>query len=121
MSIQTNRLIDSVETNIWYLNGVIHREDGPAFILGNGSKIWYLNGVIHRIDGPAVEYIDGGKLWYLNGLMYSEEKYNKIIKLVRKIVREIKTKVRNKYISYLKETNICDEKYLYNIIAEYMI
>ena len=31
-----------------------------------GTKRWYLNGELHRGDGPAVEYADGTKSWYLN-------------------------------------------------------
>ena len=33
----------------------------------DGAKQWYLNGKLHRTDGPAVEYSDGAKFWYLNG------------------------------------------------------
>jgi len=33
----------------------------------NGTKHWYLNGRLHREDGPAVEYANGDKCWYLNG------------------------------------------------------
>ena len=33
----------------------------------HGTKEWYLNGKLHREDGPAIEYADGGKEWYLNG------------------------------------------------------
>tara|TARA_R110000868_G_scaffold75946_3_gene218779 strand:+ start:5587 stop:5778 length:192 start_codon:yes stop_codon:yes gene_type:complete len=29
-----------------------------------GSKFWYLNGLLHREDGPAIEWFDGGKYWY---------------------------------------------------------
>ena len=36
-------------------------------ILSDGSKEWYLNGNLHRKDGPAIEYADGTKEWYLNG------------------------------------------------------
>ena len=50
----------------WYLNGKLHREDGPAVELTNGAKFWYLNGKRHREDGPAVEYADGTKSWFLN-------------------------------------------------------
>ena len=32
----------------------------------NRSKEWYLNGLLHREDGPAVEYANGDKEWYLN-------------------------------------------------------
>ena len=52
---------------IWYLNGDIHREDGPAIEDANGSKKWYLNGKRHREDGPAIELVNGHKHWYLNG------------------------------------------------------
>jgi hypothetical protein len=51
----------------WYLNGLWHREDGPAIEWSDGGKEWYLNGKFHRLDGPAIEYYDGSKAWYLNG------------------------------------------------------
>ena len=54
-------------TKKWYLNGELHREDGPAVEWADGSKVWFLNGENHREDGPAVEYTDGDKWWYLNG------------------------------------------------------
>ena len=58
---------DAHGNKYWYLNGKLHRTDGPAIELVNGSKIWYLNGERHRTDGPAIEWIDGTKLWWLNG------------------------------------------------------
>ena len=52
----------------WRLNGKLHREDGPAFILGD-CQAWFLNGLLHRVDGPA--YIDGYyQGWYNNGLRH---------------------------------------------------
>jgi hypothetical protein len=51
----------------WYLNGKLHREDGPAVEYSNGDKSWYLNDKLHREDGPAVEHSNGNKWWYLNG------------------------------------------------------
>ena len=51
---------------VWSLNGVRHREDGPAVEHTSGTKEWWLNGVRHREDGPAIEFIDGSKAWYLN-------------------------------------------------------
>ena len=57
----------------WYLNGVFHREGGPAVVHANGDKSWYLNGDIHREDGPAIEYTNGGKDWYLNGVYTDPE------------------------------------------------
>jgi len=41
----------------------------------SGSKFWYLNGKLHREDGPACEYTNGDKYWYLAGVEYTEKKY----------------------------------------------
>jgi hypothetical protein len=50
----------------WYLNGKLHREDGPAIEDENGSTRWFLNGKMHREDGPAFDCSDGRKYWYFN-------------------------------------------------------
>jgi len=63
-------------SKIWYLNGKLHREDGPAIEKSNGIIYWYLNGKRHREDGPAVECANGDKLWYLNGEEYTEAEFN---------------------------------------------
>jgi hypothetical protein len=60
----------------WFLNGMLHREDGPAVECANGDKIWYLNDKCHREDGPAVEYANGYKSWYLNHKEYTEQEFN---------------------------------------------
>ncbi len=62
-------------TKEWYLNGKLHREDGPACEYTNGVKFWYLNGERHQEDGPAIEYSNGDKFWYLNGVEYSEQEF----------------------------------------------
>lgn len=36
-------------------------------VYNSGDKYWYLNGKLHRLDGPAVEFANGDKHWYLNG------------------------------------------------------
>ena len=64
---------DDRNTIAYYLNGKIHREDGPAIENFDGSKWWYLNGKRHRTDGPAVEKSDGSKLWYLNDHFHRED------------------------------------------------
>ena len=66
---------DSNDTKWWYLNGQHHREDGPAYEYSNGSKCWYLNGKRHREDGPACEWFGGSKSWYLNGKRVTEEEH----------------------------------------------
>ena len=57
----------------WYLNGVRHREDGPAIEYANGDKSWYQNGERHRLDGPAIEDVEGNKEWCLNGELHRED------------------------------------------------
>ena len=64
-------------SRFWYLNGDLHREDGPAIEYADGSREWYLNDNFHREDGPAVESYEGNRYWYLNGVEYTEEEFNK--------------------------------------------
>ena len=57
----------------WYLDGELHREDGPAIEYTNGDKRWYLNGKHHREGSPAIELANGHKEWYLNGVIHRED------------------------------------------------
>ena len=43
---------------------------------GDGHKEWYLNGHVHREDGPAIEKANGNKSWWINGEELSEEEFN---------------------------------------------
>jgi hypothetical protein len=52
------------EITEWYLNGKLHREDGPAIEYKNGDKSWWLNGNLHREGGPAIIRANGNKLWW---------------------------------------------------------
>ena len=63
----------------WYLNSKFHREDGPAMEFANGSKSWWIYGKLHRTDGPAVEYTHGDKRWYFNGKEYTESEFNMLM------------------------------------------
>ena len=72
----------------WYKNGLLHREDGPAIEYANGNKIWYKNGDLHREDGPAKEYANGYKEWRLNNKEYghnndfTNESWKKFVKTI---------------------------------------
>ena len=61
----------------FWVDGLRHREDGPAVVESDGYMRWYRKDKLHREDGPAI--IDpgfGGQLyWYLNGHQYSKEDY----------------------------------------------
>lgn len=57
----------------WYLDGKLHRVNGPATELNSGAKFWYRNGKLHREDGPAVECSGGTKEWWVNGNFIKKE------------------------------------------------
>ena len=42
-----------------------------------GKKCWWLNGKLHREDGPAMEWADGDKFWWLNGKRVTEEEHKR--------------------------------------------
>ena len=62
-------------SKFWCKNGKYHREDCPACELVSGTKYWCKNGKYHRLDGPAIEYAAGGKEWWINDIELSEESY----------------------------------------------
>ena len=49
------------------------KENSVCKTSADGSKAWYLNGVRHREDGPAFERANGSKEWYLNGVVVTPE------------------------------------------------
>jgi len=70
------------DMTIYTTAGKVHRTDGPA-IITSWSKEWFIDGVTHRDDGPAKMYLkhpkpsgkesisNGGKNiceWYFNGV-----------------------------------------------------
>ena len=55
--------IDKAGNKYWFLNGKLHREDGPAAEYNTGNKEWYINDILHREDGPAIDCKDGTKFW----------------------------------------------------------
>ena len=56
----------------WYLNGVLHRGDGPAHIMSGGGKRWYDNGRVHRVGAPALVDVDGSEAWFEDGKRHRE-------------------------------------------------
>ena len=76
----------------WFLNGKRHREDGPAVEFVHGSKYWFLNDKRHREDGPAIEFANGSKSWWLNGKKLTEAKFNAKMNPVELTLDEIASK-----------------------------
>jgi|ERR1700691_3788100 len=60
----------------YFLNGSLHREDGPAVIYPDGSIFYYVNGSLHREDGPAVIRKDDVEYWFLNDKNITKEVNN---------------------------------------------
>jgi hypothetical protein len=70
MDNQSELTINEDGIKFWRLNGLFHRDDGPAVEYPDGSKEWCVNGKLHRTDGPALEYFDGGEFWFIKGYGY---------------------------------------------------
>lgn len=51
----------------WYRNGLLHREDGPAFICNDGKESWYRHGRLHREGGEPAVISNEEKGWWLFG------------------------------------------------------
>ena len=77
---------NSCKTITYFLNGKLHRENGPAYEsyyeTGNIlNRSWYINGERHRENGPAYEsYSEDGNIswrwWYINGKQLTEKEFN---------------------------------------------
>ena len=67
----------------YYLDGKLHRLDGPAVERVSGMKHWFVNGVRHRLDGPAMENpnFPRAKQWWINGSPISKKKFDKSIEV----------------------------------------
>jgi hypothetical protein len=59
--------VDQYHRQHWYQNDKLHRLDGPAVTLADGTQYWYHNGELHRTDGPAIITPQGQECWYQNG------------------------------------------------------
>ena len=64
----SNCTIDENGDKFWYVDGKLHRLDGPAAEYANGDKFWHFDGKLHRLDGPAIEYADGRVEFWENGI-----------------------------------------------------
>ncbi len=60
-------------TQIWYWHGEEHRDDGPAWIWLGGSQCWCQRGKRHRDNGPAVISPDGYQAWYQHGKRHRDD------------------------------------------------
>jgi hypothetical protein len=79
-----NGNIKTKRQDLWYKDGRLHREDGPALTLFRVQDntveyyAWYRHGELHRENEPARIFIsDKGKIyekqWYNNGELHRED------------------------------------------------
>ena len=70
-----------LQGEVWYRDGKLHREDGPAWNDWENEKQinegWYRDGKLHREDGPAINnWQDEKKIrecWYRDGKYHRED------------------------------------------------
>ena len=64
----------------WFINGRLHREgDEPAMVFSDQILMsWWKNGKRHRIDTPAVVHGGLDDEWWVNGVKYREETHFKL-------------------------------------------
>jgi len=63
-------------------NGVITNKGFETILTAEGDRNWYLDGKLHREDGPAVESGLSKNLWYLDGVRLYEPQ----IRLLKNII-----------------------------------
>lgn len=56
---------------MWYDHGVLHNDNGPAWVIPGVASIWICEGKHHRLDGPAYVGLDTGHEEYaIDGIFY---------------------------------------------------
>jgi predicted hydrolase (HD superfamily) len=66
-------------TREWWIDGKLHRTDGPARIWKNGTEEWWFEGMLHRLDGPAVINAGCKNGWWAWDVVYSYEEWLEVI------------------------------------------
>ena len=84
---QVQHEIDEFGNHKYYLNGQLHRENGPALENINGDQFYYQYGKLHREDGPAYICVcmePNIIKWYWEGTRIkctSQQEFEQLIKL----------------------------------------
>jgi len=56
---------------------ILHNPYGPAYIRKNGRKTYYIEGKLHRLDGPAEIYLDGYCSYWINNEFLTKKEFEK--------------------------------------------
>lgn len=69
--VGVEHVIESGGYEKWYLDGQLHRLDGPAVVDESGGyKAWWVNDKLHRLDGPAIIHGASSKVWLEEGRIH---------------------------------------------------
>jgi len=62
--------------DFYYKKGtyIYHNPYGPAYITESSTR-YFIQGKLHRLDGPAVILPNGEEIYYINGEKLSKEKF----------------------------------------------
>jgi len=58
----------------------------PSIVFKSGTKHWHKNGMVHREDGPAYIHSDGRSWWYYNDIQRTEKEVKDIIAGKKKFI-----------------------------------
>ena len=64
--------IASNQVKAWFVDGVCHRQDGPAIEWGDNGRAWIVDGRLHRDGGPAVETNETQE-WFRHGRLHRDD------------------------------------------------
>lgn len=75
-------------------NGVLHRDDGPAWLAPWGYDRWLRHGQLHREDGPAQVGPTGYRKYLLSGVRLNRWKYDLLVSFGPDLRRSVLERAR---------------------------
>jgi hypothetical protein len=111
--MEFNKLLHQYVHEVWYKQGVTHRDisyngsNGPAMYIRltnyfdnslekDELKCWFENGKFHRVNGPAQE-TDNINIFMINDVAVEDDKYKKIMSVFNRFCYKIKSPLRKKF------------------------
>ena len=61
----------------YWVDGKLHRTNGPAIAWSNGEQSYWINDKLHRLDGPAVTWDNGEEFYFVDNKEVSKEDFYK--------------------------------------------
>ena len=76
--------VDERGSVVFYKDGKMHRDEGPACISPGRFQQWRKNGMLHREDGPAFKWGDGKiEFWLFNRRFFSRKEWKRAVSRLR--------------------------------------